>query len=186
MNKLTVLCLLVSAFGLAASAFAATPGKGVQVVADEAQRRIDVTIDGKPFTSYIWPTTLKKPVLYPIVTDEGVTVTRGYPLDPQPIKQVEGLGQIDGLDDWPGLGEGLKGVGEGMLQARQIQHGGAGLSGQAREIAHHVGGGAQGLAEGAPAAIASNPKVIEAYLGRGAVGSGAAELAASAEKGGQI
>ncbi len=26
---------------------------GVQVVADEAQRRVDITIDGKPFTSYL-------------------------------------------------------------------------------------------------------------------------------------
>jgi hypothetical protein len=109
MNKLTVLCLLVSAFGLAASAFAATPGKGVQVVADEAQRRIDVTIDGKPFTSYIWPTTLKKPVLYPIVTDEGVTVTRGYPLDPRPGERVDhphhaglwfNFEYVNGFDFW--------------------------------------------------------------------------------------
>jgi len=89
MNKLSVLCTLAATFGLAASAFAATPGKGVQVVADEAHRRVDVTIDGKPFTSYIWPTTLKKPVLYPIVTDEGVTVTRGYPLDPRPGERVD-------------------------------------------------------------------------------------------------
>jgi hypothetical protein len=48
--------------------------------ADEANRRVDITIDGQPFTSYIWPTTLKKPVLYPLIDDEGVTVTRGYPL----------------------------------------------------------------------------------------------------------
>ena len=31
-----------------------------------SQPRVDVLIDGKPFTSYIWPTTLKKPVLYPL------------------------------------------------------------------------------------------------------------------------
>jgi len=109
MNKLTVLCFLGSAFGLAASTFAATPGKGVQVVADETHRRVDVTIDGKPFTSYIWPTTLKKPVLYPIVTDEGVTVTRGYPLDPQPNERVDhphhaglwfNFENVNGFDFW--------------------------------------------------------------------------------------
>ena len=57
--------------------------KGVQVVANESGRRVDVTIDGKPFTSYIWPDTLKKPVLYPILTAAtGTPVTRGFPLEP--------------------------------------------------------------------------------------------------------
>ena len=86
-------CRKISAFAVftilaAATAFAA-PSKGVQVVADEANRRVDVTIDGQPFTSYIWPTTLKKPVLYPLITDEGITVTRGYPLAPRPGERVD-------------------------------------------------------------------------------------------------
>jgi hypothetical protein len=94
---------------LAANAHAATPAKGVQVIADEANRRVDITIDGQPFTSYIWPTTLKKPVLYPLVTDEGITVTRGYPLKPQPGERVDhphhvGLwfnyANVNGFDFW--------------------------------------------------------------------------------------
>ncbi|MGB9078395.1 MAG: PmoA family protein [Terracidiphilus sp.] len=82
---------------------------GVQVVADEANRRVDITIDGQPFTSYIWPTSLKKPVLYPLITDEGITVTRGYPLEPRPHERVDhphhaGLwfnyGNVNGFDFW--------------------------------------------------------------------------------------
>jgi hypothetical protein len=60
---------------MAALTFAAP--KGVQVTTDPVNRRVDVTIDGKPFTSYIWPTTIKKPVLYPIVDADGITVTPG-------------------------------------------------------------------------------------------------------------
>ena len=85
MNKLV---FLSASFIFAATALAA-PSKGVQVVADEANRRVDITIDGQPFTSYIWPETLKKPVLYPFITDEGVTVTRGYPLSPRPGERVD-------------------------------------------------------------------------------------------------
>jgi len=72
-----------------AIAFAATPAKGVQVVPDQAQRRVDVTIDGKPFTAYIWPTTLFKPVLYPIVDADGVTLTRGFPLEARPGERTD-------------------------------------------------------------------------------------------------
>ena len=45
------------------------------------QARIDVLVNGKPFTSYIWPGTLKKPTLYPIRSGDGVIVTRGFPPD---------------------------------------------------------------------------------------------------------
>lgn len=109
MLKLALLGLLAATSMLAGSAFAATSGKGVQVVADEAHRRVDITVDGKPFTSYIWPTSLKKPVLYPLITDEGVTVTRGYPLEPRPNERVDhphhaGLwfnyGDVNGFDFW--------------------------------------------------------------------------------------
>jgi hypothetical protein len=81
----------------------------VQVVSNESARRVDVTVDGKPFTSYIWPTTLKKPVLYPIRTAKGTLVTRGYPLEPRKGERVDhphhvGLwfnhGDVNGLDFW--------------------------------------------------------------------------------------
>ena len=104
------LALAGSAFvGLAGAAFAATSGKGVQVVPDEANRSVNITIDGHPFTSYIWPTSLKKPVLYPLITDEGIIVTRGYPLSPRPGERVDhphhaGLwfnyGNVNGFDFW--------------------------------------------------------------------------------------
>ena len=108
MNCKKFSALAVIALLAASTAFAA-PSKGVQVIADEASRRVDITIDGQPFTSYIWPTTLKKPVLYPLITDEGVTVTRGYPLSPRPGERVDhphhaGLWfnyeSVNGFDFW--------------------------------------------------------------------------------------
>src|SRR6202453_107680 len=109
MRRFLILGLAVACIGLGGGGFAKAAGKGVQVVADEAHRRVDITIDGKAFTSYIWPTSLKKPVLYPLITDEGVTVTRGYPLEPRPGERVDhphhaGLwfnyGNVNGYDFW--------------------------------------------------------------------------------------
>jgi Methane oxygenase PmoA len=109
MPKLLVLGLLVASFGFGGNNLASAAVKGVQVVADEAHQRVDITIDGKPFTSYIWPTSLKKPVLYPLITDQGITVTRGYPLEPRPGERVDhphhaGLwfnyGNVNGYDFW--------------------------------------------------------------------------------------
>ena len=87
MRNVPALGLLAAGLMLAASALAASSAKGVKVVADEAQRRVDITIDGQPFTSYIWPTNLKKPVLYPILDSDGVTLTRGFP--PRPGERVD-------------------------------------------------------------------------------------------------
>src|SRR6266446_3956939 len=81
----------------------------IRVVRDDANSRVDISIDGKPFTSYIWPTTLKKPVLYPLRTAKGTVVTRGYPLEPRPGERVDhphhaGLWfnyeNVNGIDFW--------------------------------------------------------------------------------------
>lgn len=52
--------------GLGGSVLARQAEKGVQVTPNEAERRVDITIDGQPFTSYVWPTSLKKPALFPL------------------------------------------------------------------------------------------------------------------------
>ncbi len=81
----------------------------VKITPNEAQRRIDVTIDGKPFTAYIWPTTLKKPVLWPIRAANGAVITRSYPLEPKAGERSDhphqvGLwfnhGDVNGFDFW--------------------------------------------------------------------------------------
>ena len=81
----------------------------IQLVRNDAGRRVDVTIDGKPFTSYIYPTTLKKPVLYPLLSAQGTVITRGFPLQPRAGERVDhphhaGLwfnhGDVNGFDFW--------------------------------------------------------------------------------------
>ena len=86
----------------------------IQVIADHAARRVDVMVDGKPFTAYIYPSTIKKPVLYPLRTAAGTLVTRGFPLEPRKGERVDhphhvGLwfnhGDVNGLDFWNNSGD---------------------------------------------------------------------------------
>ena len=85
------------------------PPDRVSIVVNEQARTVDVSIDGKPFTSYIWPTTLKKPVLYPLRAAKGTIVTRGFPLEQRPGERVDhphhpGLWfnyeSVNGIDFW--------------------------------------------------------------------------------------
>jgi len=81
----------------------------VDVVPRDADRRVDIVVDGKPFTSYIYPTTVMKPVLFPLRAADGIVVTRGFPLEPRPGERVDhphhvGLwlnhSNVNGLDFW--------------------------------------------------------------------------------------
>jgi len=85
------------------------PPDRITVIANEQARRVDISIDGQPFTSYIWPSTLKKPVLYPLRTAKGTIVTRGFPLEQRPGERVDhphhaGLWfnyeSVNGIDFW--------------------------------------------------------------------------------------
>jgi hypothetical protein len=108
MRTSTRISTTLAAILLLATAGAAQSPR-IQVVPNEAGRRVDVIIDGQPFTSYIYPTVLKKPTLFPLRTAKGTTVTRGYPLEPRPGERVDhphhvGLwfnhGDVNGLDFW--------------------------------------------------------------------------------------
>src|SRR4051812_5123892 len=87
----------------------APAGRQVTVVEHKAERRVDVLADGKPFTSYIYPQSLEKPVLYPIRSASGALVTRGFPLDPRPGEAADhphhighwfNYGDVNGYDFW--------------------------------------------------------------------------------------
>jgi len=101
-----VLAALVLAAGVVR---AKTVALQVAVTSNEAARRVDVSIGGSPFTSYVWPERLRKPVLYPLHSASGTLITRGWPLDPRPGERTDhphqvGLwfvyGDVDGVDFW--------------------------------------------------------------------------------------
>ena len=81
----------------------------VKIVKDAKENKFDVLIGGKPFTSFLYPGNLEKPVLYPIFSSKGIEVTRGFPLrtkagDPTDHPHHLGLWlnfeNVNGLDFW--------------------------------------------------------------------------------------
>jgi hypothetical protein len=63
----------------------------VDFVDNKAEKKVEVKIDGKPFTAYYYPgeSVLKKAVLYPVMTAKGTVITRGWPLDPRPGERID-------------------------------------------------------------------------------------------------
>src|SRR5690606_37262310 len=104
---INTVCGFVFMGGMIMTSFAQE--KGFSIVEKKAEKKIDITIDGNFFTSYIYPDSLMKPVLYPIVTSEGSFITRGWPMDPRAGERIDhphhvGLwfnyGNVNGLDFW--------------------------------------------------------------------------------------
>lgn len=100
----TLVALTAAVLSLAAGA-----DDRISIVDKPSEHRVDVTIDGKPFTSYLYPSTLQKPVLYPIRSANGLVVTRGYPLEPRAGERADhphhvghwfNYGDVNGYDFW--------------------------------------------------------------------------------------
>ena len=81
----------------------------VKIVQKKNRTTIDVFIGEKLFTSFLYPDTLEKPVLYPIYASNGKMITRGFPLNPfpgEPTDHPHHLGlwlnyeNVNGLDFW--------------------------------------------------------------------------------------
>ena len=88
-SQIRVLAAALAAGFLMAAMVPEVGAEGVEVTPRPDERRVDVRIDGRPFTAYIWPDRLDKPVLFPIRTAGGTLVTRGFPLDPRPGERVD-------------------------------------------------------------------------------------------------
>lgn len=72
-------------------------------------KKVNVTVGGVLFTSYIYADTFEKPFLFPVVAADGITVTRGYPVVPRKGESVDHphhtgfwftYGNINGIDFW--------------------------------------------------------------------------------------
>lgn len=109
MNLASLFLAIACTMGGAFTASGQNKAKRFQLTEDKQGKRIDVTVDGKAFTSYIYPDEVKKPVLYPIRTSKGTTITRGWPLAPREGERVDhphhvGLwfnyGDVNGYDFW--------------------------------------------------------------------------------------
>lgn len=85
--KLKHTALAFAALAFAGNAYA----QKVDLVRNDKDKKVEVNIDGKPFTAYYYPgeKTLKKAVLYPVMTPKGTVITRGWPLDPRAGERVD-------------------------------------------------------------------------------------------------
>ena len=81
----------------------------VVFVNDSTNQKIDVKLNGTLFTRYHYKASLPKPVLFPLVTASGKTLTRGFPINPVPGERVDhphhmghwfNYGDVNGLDFW--------------------------------------------------------------------------------------
>lgn len=83
--------------------------QAVKLIRQKDQQKIDILVGGKFFTSFLYPDTLEKPVLFPVHAANGTMVTRGFPVIPQPGDPTDhphhlgiwfNFENVNGLDFW--------------------------------------------------------------------------------------
>lgn len=81
----------------------------IELQVKEQEKKVDVLIDGQLFTSYIYPETIKKPVLWPVISPGGNALTRSFPLGKKAGERTDhphhvgiwlNYGDVNGLDFW--------------------------------------------------------------------------------------
>ncbi|MEL7587636.1 MAG: PmoA family protein [Prolixibacteraceae bacterium] len=89
--------------------FSGNAQRVVRLDVNEQQKKIDVLISDKLFTSYIYPESIKKPVLWPVISAGGNELTRSYPLGKKAGERTDhphhvgiwlNYGDVNGFDFW--------------------------------------------------------------------------------------
>ena len=95
---------------LGLSCFVST-AQNLPVTFKNTKTSVDVLVGGKSFTSYFYPgqDVLKKAVLFPLISAQGTTITRGYPMAPRAGERVDhphhvgmwlNYEDVNGFDYW--------------------------------------------------------------------------------------
>jgi hypothetical protein len=105
-------------------------GLNIAFVNKEADKKVDVMIDGKLFTSYCWLDSVYKPILYPVFTSAGTEITRGWPLHPRERESTDhrhqvgiwlNYGNVNGLDFWGNGSTGKWGPKSGEIKHLNVE-----------------------------------------------------------------
>lgn len=103
------LLILLTVFTGSTYLFGQSKQLPIDLKVDEAEKKVDVFVDGKLFTSYIYPDNVKKPVLWPVMSPGGNMLTRSYPMvnkagdrtdHPHHVGVWLNYGDVNGLDFW--------------------------------------------------------------------------------------
>ncbi|MFC0773500.1 DUF6807 domain-containing protein [Terrimonas alba] len=99
-----MICLLLLSLPIFASA-----QKVFKIVEQKHKKQVDILFDGKLLTSYCYYDSSFKPILFPVNTVDGITVTRGYPFQPVAGERTDhphhtgiwlNYESVNGLDFW--------------------------------------------------------------------------------------
>ena len=86
-----------------------TQAQKVQFKKVDQDKKVEVFVDNKFFTAFIYPDNMEKQSLYPIIASSGKMITRGFPLQPRPFERTDhphhvgmwfNFGDVNGLDFW--------------------------------------------------------------------------------------
>ena len=107
--KYTLLMLIAVFTGGPALFCQSTKKPNIDFKTDEADSKVDVLVGGELFTSYMYPDNIKKPVLWPVMSPGGNTLTRSYPMvnkagdrtdHPHHVGVWLNYGDVNGFDFW--------------------------------------------------------------------------------------
>src|SRR5688572_894076 len=100
---------LILVFILLCSIKAMTQQKGLSIVEDKDKKQVNVFYNGKLLTAYCYYDSSRKPILFPVNTVDGITVTRSYPFKMVPGERTDhphhtgiwlNYESVNGLDFW--------------------------------------------------------------------------------------
>ncbi len=81
----------------------------IRIIDKPSEKKLEVLVDGELFTSYIYYESIKKPVLWPVISPAGNILTRSFPLEKVPGERVDhphhigiwlNYGNVNDLDFW--------------------------------------------------------------------------------------